>query len=94
MQTLGWRQIHVISRLDKGTRKKTNLWSIFSWIRRVKPFWLDFEYGVLEWKANDTKQIFDEEVMIRYKAYELEERKGQQKLKIKYLNNGLRIDTK
>lgn len=34
--------------------------------------------------------------MIAYKAYELEERKGQQKLKIfeQVLNNGLRIDTK
>lgn len=42
----------------------------------MKPFWLDFEHGVLEWKANDTKQTFDKEVMIAYKAYELE-RKGQ-----------------
>ena len=48
-----WRKLNIISRASKATGKKK--------CNECKPFWLDFEPGVLEWKASEIRPRSDVE---------------------------------
>ena len=54
-----WRKLNVISRTSKATGKNKHLMNVA--LKQGKPFWSDFEHGVLEWKASDIRPISDDE---------------------------------
>ena len=54
-----WRKLNVISRAGKATGKNKHLMNVA--LEQGKPFWLDFEHGVLEWKTIDDENTFGDE---------------------------------
>ena len=54
-----WRKLSVISRASKATGKNKHLMNVA--LEQGKPFWLDFEHGVLEWKASEIRPTSDDE---------------------------------
>ena len=54
-----WRKLNVISRAGKATSKNKHLMNVA--LEQGEPFWLDFEHGVLEWKASEIRPTRDDE---------------------------------
>ena len=102
------RKLNVISRTGKSTGKNKHLMNVA--LEQGKTFWLDFEHGVLEWKASeirptsDDEHTFDEEenIMISSSDYNLETAKKEElqswvKNKVYtqiYIQGQLRISTR
>ena len=54
-----WRKLNVIRRAGKATGKNKHLMNVA--LEQGEPFWLDFEHGVLEWKASEIRPTSDDE---------------------------------
>ena len=54
-----WKKLNVISRAGKATGKNKHLMNVA--MEQGEPFWLDFEYGVREWKACEIRPTSDDE---------------------------------
>ena len=54
-----WRKLNDISRGGKTTDKSKHLINVA--LEHGEPFWLDFEHGVLEWKASEIRPTSDDE---------------------------------
>ena len=53
-----WRKLNVISRARKATGKNKHLMRVA--LEQGEPFWLNFEHGLLEWKASEIKPTSDD----------------------------------
>ena len=51
--------MNAIGRAVKAKGKNKHLMNVV--LKQGKPFWLDFEYGVLEWKASEIRPTSDDE---------------------------------
>ena len=51
--------MNIISRASKVIGKNIHLMNVA--LEQGKPFWLDFEHGVLEWKVSEIKPTSDDE---------------------------------
>ena len=54
-----WKKLNVISRANKAIGENKHLMNVA--LEQGKPFWLDFEHGVLEWKASEIRPTRDNE---------------------------------
>ena len=52
-------KLNIISRTGKATGKNKHLMNVA--LEQGKPFWIDFEHGVLGWKASEIKPTRDDE---------------------------------
>ena len=78
-----WKKLNVISRADQATGKNKHLMNVA--LEQGKPFWLDFEHGVLKWKESKIRPTRDDEytfgdkknIMISSSDYNLETAKKE-----------------